>query len=54
MGAEIHNDKEVKVEEVGWIQKYLYPYACDLAPLRRSDLPEEGQPVGATTDDKPL
>lgn len=42
------------MESVGWIQKYLYPYACDLAPLRRSDLPEEGQPLGAAQDDRPI
>lgn len=53
-GAEIQSEREVKVESVGWIQKYLYPYAIDLAPLRRSDLPEEGQPPGVSSDDRPL
>lgn len=51
---EVHGDKEVKVETIGWIQKYLYPYAIDLAPLRRSDLPEESMPIGAPQDDRPL
>ena len=44
----------VNVEDVGWIKKYLYPYAIDLAPLRKRDLPEEGQPIGSTMDDKPI
>jgi len=44
----------INIEEIGWIKKYLYPYALDLAPLRKRDLPEEGQPIGSSMDDKPI
>ena len=37
--ALINADKDINVELVGWIQKYLYPYSLDPKPFKAKDVP---------------
>ena len=41
------HDKDVNVEEIGWIKKFLYPYALDPAPIKTSDYPIQGPTLGS-------
>lgn len=55
-------EKDVNVELIGWIQKYLYPYSLDPAPFKPADVPVTGgltigqiigqQPAKKRTDEK--
>lgn len=37
--AIIESDKDINVELVGWIQKFLYPYSLDPMPFKPKDVP---------------
>lgn len=38
----VESDKDINVELVGWIQKFLFPYSLDPMPLRPNDVPVQG------------
>jgi len=51
--AILGTDKDVNVEQVGWVQKFLYPYALDPAPLRAADFPPQGPTAGSLAGEAP-
>jgi hypothetical protein len=34
--------KDINVEDVDWIKKFMYPFSLDTAPLRPIDFPVHG------------
>ena len=43
--VKMEKETDINIDHVGWIQKFLYPYAIDPAPFKQKDMGHLGKAI---------